>query len=92
MHKRGKKKKRLVQNNALLFEACYEIPFVYIPSAILKFNHNWLFSIYKKVSKAMQITDISLLPQLSATLEAIMQFNSSETISDNILYDASSIR
>lgn len=40
----------------------------------------------------MQITDICLLPQLSATLGAIMQFNSSETISDDIFYNASSIR
>lgn len=41
----------------------------------------------------MQITDISLLPQFSATMEAIMQFNDAdETISDNIFYDVSSIR
>lgn len=41
----------------------------------------------------MQITDISLLPQFSATMGAIMQFNyADETISDNIFYYASSIR
>lgn len=39
----------------------------------------------------MQITDISLLLQLSATLGAILQFNGFETTSDNIFYDASSI-
>lgn len=57
------------------------------------FNYNCLFSIYKRISKGMQITDISLLPQFSATMGAIMQFNyADETISDNIFYYASSIR